>query len=491
MAVFSLLFMASAAMAAPAADKVDQLPGFDKTPFDVYSGYLDVKGPVAGYDALKIHYQLHLSQRSPSKDPIVTWHQGGPGGSAMFGLYTEMGYFQLSDQGQFANDNAWNKVANMLYLESPAGSSVSIGGPNIGFSSCYKGGEKLKTCSWNDTSQAEAYAKTLVAFFEKFPEYKSNDLYLTGESYAGQYLPNIANYILREMPKGTLNLKGLALGNSCWGGDKDTVTCNGPNSDQNDVELYFGKGLISTQLRSEIYKACSFPNPTANGEAIGIECRASLLKMDEAVGPHNVYDIYDDCPGAANMIQNEGRSMSWFRRVLRNNMHKANPFEGQLRNEPDGGYDWSCGGEQATPKYFQRQDVLEALNLNVTGSGFSYDTSGPASITLYPFLAQNLRMLVYSGDSDSCVPYKGTEESINMLESQGILSQTSAWRPWYAGDKQNSIPAGYATSYKAQGASDDLDFTFLTIRLAGHMVPTFRPKASLVFFQRFLDKQPF
>merc|ERR1719498_1618111 len=123
----------------------------------------------------------------------------------MFGLYTEMWYFQLSDQGQYANENSWNKVANMLYLESPAGSSVSIQGPKIGFSSCYKGGEKLKTCSWNDTSQAEAYAKTLVAFFEKFPEFKNNDLYLTGESYAGQYLPNIANYILREMPKGTLN----------------------------------------------------------------------------------------------------------------------------------------------------------------------------------------------------------------------------------------------------------------------------------------------
>lgn len=48
---------------------------------------------------------------------------------------------------------------------------------------------------------------------------KSNDLYLTGESYAGQYVPNIAHYIVNNEPfKSRLNLKGVALGNACWGG---------------------------------------------------------------------------------------------------------------------------------------------------------------------------------------------------------------------------------------------------------------------------------
>ena len=43
-------------------------------------------------------------------------------------------------------------------------------------------------CQWNDTSQAEAYAHTLTAFYKAFPEYGANDLYMTGESYAGQYV---------------------------------------------------------------------------------------------------------------------------------------------------------------------------------------------------------------------------------------------------------------------------------------------------------------
>jgi carboxypeptidase C (cathepsin A) len=290
---------------APAGDLVTSLPGFDSGwPFKAYSGYLHVPGPfkLNPYDALSIHYQLHTSQRDPSTDPLVTWHQGGPGGSSIdVGLYTEMGYFRHSDQGSFVNPSAWNRVANMLYLESPAGS-----GQSHGFSECLQGGSPVP-CHWDDVSQAEAYAHALAAFKRAFPELAPNDLYLTGESYfgqcgpslarhpilaatllshlavashrpppllllphtqvlpplplarpsqhgpntahkpppffecAGQYGPNIAHYILTTKPFNTsLGLKGIAAGNACWGGTEDTVDCNGPNAEQNDVRG--GKG---------------------------------------------------------------------------------------------------------------------------------------------------------------------------------------------------------------------------------------------------------
>ena len=45
-----------------------------------------------------------------------------------------------------------------------------------------------------------------------------------------------------------LPLKGIAVGNGCWGGDATTVQCNGPNEDENDVEFYHGKGLISDKV---------------------------------------------------------------------------------------------------------------------------------------------------------------------------------------------------------------------------------------------------
>ena len=91
-----------------------------------------------------------------------TWHQGGPGASSVnLGLYTEMGYFNTDDQGTHVNPDAWNSVANMLYLESPAGSGLSeLSGQ--GTSACYAGG-KMVGCHWDDKSQAEAYAHTLLA----------------------------------------------------------------------------------------------------------------------------------------------------------------------------------------------------------------------------------------------------------------------------------------------------------------------------------------
>jgi carboxypeptidase C (cathepsin A) len=94
-----------------------------------------------------------------------------------------MGYFQVDDQGTHVNDYAWNKVASMLYLESPAGS-----GSSSGFSTCEKAG-KAVPCEWTDQSQAEAYAHTLATFFEEFPEFSSNDLYLTGVQRQFSYRP--------------------------------------------------------------------------------------------------------------------------------------------------------------------------------------------------------------------------------------------------------------------------------------------------------------
>lgn len=461
------------------ADLVHQVPDFQPTSFKVYSGFLTVKGPfnLTDYDELQIHYQLDCSQRS-ANDPVVTWHQGGPGGSSMIGGWTEMGYFQVSDAGPFVNPYAWNRRANMLYLESPAGSHDPIG-----FSTCLKNGEVQRVCDWNDKSQAEAYAHTLLAFFEAFPEFKNNDLYLTGESYAGQYIPNIAYFITTEMPSKFTNLKGIAVGNGCWGGTANTVVCNGPHAERNDVDLFFGKGLMSKELRDHVYKACGY-----DGGFPGPECPGALLQMDNEVGPHNVYDIYDNCAGAAQWSAASGKTLGWLRRYLRENMHDPKAIkEAQAMG---GGYNWACGGIDDTAKYFEREDVQKALHLDKPNKSlFNYQSSGPASVTLYPHLVKKMRILIYNGDADSCVPYIGNEEWTTDLAKTGAITELKSWHPWFE-STQSPVPAGYATTYNVTGAPDK-DFSFVTIRLAGHMVPTFQPGPAYAFFDRFLSHQPF
>ena len=52
--------------------------------------------------------------------------------------------------------------------------------------------------AWNDTRTAAHNYEFLVNWFEAFPEYKERELYLSGESYAGIYIPTLAREIVRH-----------------------------------------------------------------------------------------------------------------------------------------------------------------------------------------------------------------------------------------------------------------------------------------------------
>lgn len=486
-----LLLLLSGCTAEKTEDLVTSLPGFPPGPwpFRAYSGFLSVTGPINGYDSLRIHYQFHTSQGAPARDPVVAWHQGGPGSSSiLLGLYGEMGAFRLGDHGGYLNPWAWNKVANMLYLESPAGS----GGPS-GYSACFRGGKPAE-CQWDDVTQAQAYAHTLRTFFQAFPEFSNNDFYLTGESYFGQYGPNIAHFIVNNEPfRSSLNLKGIALGNACWGGNETCVACNGPSEDKVDADFFFGKGLYSPKLRVQIEKACAFPETYTScdttgddlpgHEVLSSECKELLKEMFRQVGPHNVYDVYDNCNRTSDFLRRTGQNMGWLASKLRRGMHSPMATRAEL-SQLNGGYDWDCLGD--ADGWITSPAVREALHLDAVQPGtsnFSYRLSGPASITLYPEIVKKMRVLIFNGDADACVPYNGNEKWIGDLEERGVLREHSPWKPWYTSTAK-SAPAGYMTKYEVDGS--DRDFSFATVRLAGHMVPQFTPEPAFVLMSTFL-----
>lgn len=82
----------------------------------------------------------------------------------------------------YINKYAWNKKANVIYLESPG---------TVGFSTA-----TTKFRIANDTSVAKDNLKALQMFFDLYPQYKGNDFYIAGESYAGIYIPRLADEIL-------------------------------------------------------------------------------------------------------------------------------------------------------------------------------------------------------------------------------------------------------------------------------------------------------
>lgn len=89
------------------------------------------------------------------------WTNGGPGCSGLTGFLSEQGPFRASADGTLAvNKYAWNKIANMIFIEQPAG---------VGFSEAPSG------MMYGDAQAAADNKKFIDGFLIKFPEYVSFD----------------------------------------------------------------------------------------------------------------------------------------------------------------------------------------------------------------------------------------------------------------------------------------------------------------------------
>lgn len=94
-----------------------------------------------------------------------------------------------------------NAVANILFLESPAG---------VGFSYSNRTSDYI---TGDKQTAADSYT-FLVNWLERFPEYKTRNFLIAGESYAGHYVPQLAQLILQYNKitnQTVINLQGIAV----------------------------------------------------------------------------------------------------------------------------------------------------------------------------------------------------------------------------------------------------------------------------------------
>ncbi|KAJ8625102.1 hypothetical protein MRB53_033632 [Persea americana] len=130
----------------------------------------------------------------------------GPGCSSLgYGAMEELGPFRVKSDGKtlYSNDYAWNNVANVLFLESPAGVGFSYSNTTSDYDSS------------GDKRSARDACTFLINRLQRFSQYKTRDFYITGESYGGHYVPQLAYTILYHNKKNAkqtvINLKGIAI----------------------------------------------------------------------------------------------------------------------------------------------------------------------------------------------------------------------------------------------------------------------------------------
>lgn len=163
-----------------------------------YSGYLTVNEKFNS----NLFFWFFPSEGNPADDPVLLWLQGGPGSSSMLGLFAENGPFVFKTESELElRDYRWTRSHSVIYIDNPVGT---------GFSFTDEGG-----FARNETIIGEQLFEALQQFFTMFPKLQKNRFFVTGESYAGKYVPAISYAILKKNSEAKIkiNIQGLAIGN--------------------------------------------------------------------------------------------------------------------------------------------------------------------------------------------------------------------------------------------------------------------------------------
>jgi len=401
------------------------------------------------------------SQGSPTKDPLAFWSNGGPGCSGLIGFMTEHGPFRPNEDLSLSlNKDSWNTISNMVYIESPAG---------VGFS--YSDDKADYTTG--DAQTAQDNYNLIQAFLTRFPEYQTNELYITSESYGGHYIPTLAKQIVDENSAAAttgnrvLNFKGFAVGNPYTNPYSGTPAM---------FDTFWGHQLLPKPTYDQYQKDCvKSPKPNVK------ECIELQVQLNTLVGNLNPYALdYPVC--VADSPAKHGRAQ---RTWLLNQMLGKIPAHDRKRMGVVLTEDYVPCADDYASSYLNQVSVKKAIHVEpkTKWESCSYklkynstDSTEVSTAPIYNYLIDGnygLDILVYSGDDDSVCGTIGTQAWIWDL---GYEVSGKAWQTYTVADQV----AGYATQWK------NTHLGFLTIHGAGHEVPTYKPEVALDMWKKYL-----
>ena len=472
-------------------DAVATVPGYGPPRAPIYAGTLPVD---SASRAVRLFYVFTSILANPSATtPIVLWLQGGGGASPPWGEQT--GPFALDGYagggpstfgmlcekiGPFSNpDNAtgewvlednpdtWNAHAHLLFLDQPAGVGLSS------FSAAANG------YAANGTMLARDVATALVGFFARHPELAPNPLYLFGESYAGHYVPHVANFILEHGDEPFYaalrgRFAGVGLGDVCPGEEHSLSL----------PKLLRGLGYVS-------------PEQLAQADATASRCKRELAARDYAAafkacealevfkglasgGVHDqdsrVYANYSSLGALVNVdgATSEGAwadlANAWLdERATRDALHVGPADDGFVNRS------------------------VSANQPNCTRGLWDDDDNARSTLALWPRIVASVRTLVYNGNFDVSCNFLATETMLGALgdwfeDPELGAAYAAAFsareRRWFTLDSQM---AGYWRDVPLPAElAPRGGLTHVIVQGAGHLAPRDQPKRVTAMVGRFL-----
>eukprot|EP00842_Homolaphlyctis_polyrhiza_P003845 jgi/Hompol1/4461/HPOL_003639-RA len=436
--------------------------------------------------------------------PLLIWLQGGPGSSSMIGLFNEMGPLRLTSDMRLArNPSTWNRKYAMLFIDSPVGTGFSFVGdpskdhvaagaeqqplshswlhdskplspaqqaadaqaaafgrdpacqrhaaaPRDAASSDGYDSEEPKYMSGYAANQA-AVALDLITFLDRFyqiyPDQLNAPLYITGESYAGKYIPMLAFQIDKTNTNRNsatappaIPLKGIAIGN----GLTDPIT-----QVSSHAPLALAMGLVSRTQAATLQDLTD--------ASVGYLCRGDLLNA--LASRLRMYDLFQTFTGSINWYDirksdtpNDWSHMNAFLRLpaTKSSLHLSSQA-------------W----------FGKSPMVYTALELDIMKS---------AAGIVATLLDRHYKVLLYQGQfdfRDGIMSSSQWIESLQWTGSQGYLSaDRSIWRTVSrAGDNHVGV-VGYVTSHE--------NLVRVELLNAGHLSPMDQPIVTAEMIDKWL-----
>jgi carboxypeptidase C (cathepsin A) len=414
-------------------------PDFGPENVTQHSGYITINGTYE--DGTHLFFWMFESRSKPATDPLIVWLTGGPGCSSLLALFTENGPYTVEQNMALKrNPNSWNSFANLLYIDQPVGTGFSYADSPLDY----------------ETTE-EVIAQDLYVFMQNFfllfPQYSRLPFYIMGESYAGHYVPAFAYRTLVGNQKKDglfhVNLNGIGIGNG-WV-DPYIQYAAYPEFAYKykligQAEYVIAKGAASIcQELISLGGAWGFAFEQCQLTMTGIMA-AMDINLGYAVNPYNWKVACAVEPLCYSFDQVT-----------------------QLLNEP--AVKKAIGARSDV----EWQDCATTPHIALLG-----DWITNLDVHIPNLLANNIRVLVYSGMLDFICNYVGGDMWTSNLEWPGKTAfNESPFNNWTVQGKV----AGYAKAAKG--------LTFLEIANAGHLAPMDQPVNTLDMVYRLLSNTPF
>ncbi|KAJ7776554.1 alpha/beta-hydrolase [Mycena maculata] len=458
-------------------------------------------------------------------DPWIIWLQGGPGSSGMIGLTTENGPIHLQPNNSwYLNQFSWNTLADTIWIDQPVGTGFSTS-DTTGYVS-------------DEDQTGEDFLGFLSNLVKVFPSLATRPLFLTGESYAGTYIPYITKHIF-QTPNPPVKLRKIAIGDGSLGSEATVehlpvlnVIETYPALIGYDEQVfeYFreqthlcGFDLNLTYPQHGHFPTLTLVRPTANlafSESLRgpTEYRARSLRESVSAKFTGVHGRDALSKRSSDLQQRRTAAHQQWKRDLSGRANGTiDPFYGCLLLDELEDYavnftfPWSNGGfdvydvpDGTNPEpfknassFFNDDRTRAALHAPTSKDwvrnfdypfNSSYHTQGnqygDPSVEPIAFLselaanaaARGVAIVFYSGNDDSLVQHRGTQVIIQNMTFGGTQGfARKPATPWF--DDSGRF-AGIV--HQERGV------TYVLFAGAGHLVALWKPAQALVFVREFV-----